>query len=138
LARSKRNINYPKTIRLIKIKKVYPKKNMATKGKKVYFPNLDGLRFIAALLVIIHHIELNKGEMGLANVFGNGVDADYQIGTLESFVHVIGKLGVVLFFSLSGFLIIVRRAEMAVADSARIYLLFGNLQVLKLDLKVAL
>ncbi len=78
---------------------------MTKKGKKVYFPNLDGLRFIAALLVIIHHIELSKGEMGLANVFGDGVDANYQIGTLESFVHVIGKLGVVLFFSLSGFLI---------------------------------
>lgn len=75
------------------------------KGKKVYFPNLDGLRFIAALLVIVHHIELSKGEMGLANIFGNGVDADYQVGTIESVVHVIGKLGVVLFFSLSGFLI---------------------------------
>lgn len=78
---------------------------MATKGKKIYFPNLDGLRFIAALLVIINHIEMSKGEMGLPNLYGNGVDADYHIGTIESFVHVIGKLGVVLFFSLSGFLI---------------------------------
>jgi len=78
---------------------------MATKGKKVYFPNLDGLRFIAALLVIINHIELSKGEMGLANLYGSGVDAEYQFGTIEAFVHVIGKLGVVLFFSLSGFLI---------------------------------
>ncbi len=80
--------------------------NTPTKSKKkVYFPNLDGLRFIAALLVIIHHIEMSKKEMGLSHVFGSSVFGEYQIGTLESFVHVIGKLGVVLFFSLSGFLI---------------------------------
>ncbi len=75
------------------------------KGKKVYFPNLDGLRFIAALLVIIHHVQLNNKEMGLPNIFGSGVDSEYQIGHLDSVIHVIGKLGVVLFFSLSGFLI---------------------------------
>lgn len=78
---------------------------MANKGKKVYFPNLDGLRFIAALLVIIHHVEMTKKDFSLPNVFGSGIDSSYTIGTLESFVHVIGKLGVVLFFSLSGFLI---------------------------------
>ena len=61
---------------------------------KIYFPNLNGLRFIAAFLVIIHHIEQFKALNHLENYFK-------QIG----FVSVIGKLGVVLFFVLSGYLI---------------------------------
>ncbi len=60
---------------------------------KVYFPNLNGLRFIAALLVIIHHIEQMKSLLGFENNWSNAV------------VVLIGKLGVVLFFVLSGFLI---------------------------------
>jgi len=56
-------------------------------------PNLDTLRFIAASLVIIHHIELYKAAFFL-NSFAN-----------TAFIKVIGKLGVVLFFVLSGFLI---------------------------------
>jgi peptidoglycan/LPS O-acetylase OafA/YrhL len=60
---------------------------------KVYFPNLNGLRFVAALLVIVHHIEQFKHLFGLDNYWDN------------SFIKVIGKLGVVLFFVLSGFLI---------------------------------
>ena len=59
---------------------------------KIYFPNLNGLRFIAALLVIIHHVEQLKGVFGLP-YFDN------------TFVLMIGKLGVILFFVLSGFLI---------------------------------
>ena len=62
--------------------------------KKVYFPNLNGLRFIAAFLVIIHHIELFKSSLSLNNYYA-------QI----PFIGIIGKLGVVLFFVLSGFLI---------------------------------
>ncbi|WP_339661482.1 acyltransferase [Croceibacter atlanticus] len=62
--------------------------------KKVYFPNLNGLRFIAALLVIIHHIEQFKKIFGLENIYDQ-----------VPFVQIIGKLGVVLFFVLSGFLI---------------------------------
>lgn len=61
--------------------------------QKVYFPNLNGLRFIAAFLVIIHHIEQIKSISNIDNFWGN------------PFVGVIGKLGVVLFFVLSGFLI---------------------------------
>jgi peptidoglycan/LPS O-acetylase OafA/YrhL len=61
---------------------------------KVYFPNLNGLRFIAAFLVIIHHIEQIKGINGIDNYWD-------QI----PFVKIIGKLGVILFFVLSGFLI---------------------------------
>ncbi len=59
-----------------------------------YFKNLDGLRFLAAAVVIIHHLELYKGVFKLENFYDDG-----------GFVLVVGKLGVVLFFALSGFLI---------------------------------
>ncbi len=62
--------------------------------QKIYFPNLNGLRFIAAFLVIIHHIEQLKWISKLDTLLGD-----------IPFVGVIGKLGVVLFFVLSGFLI---------------------------------
>lgn len=61
--------------------------------KKVYFPNLNGIRFIAAFLVVIHHIEQLKNLYGLPNYWGNKT------------VELIGGLGVTLFFVLSGFLI---------------------------------
>lgn len=60
---------------------------------RVYFPNLNGLRFIAALLVIIHHVEQIKSIYGLSNNFS------------ASSVQIFGELGVILFFVLSGFLI---------------------------------
>ena len=60
---------------------------------KKYFPNLNGLRFIAALLVVISHIELFKTYYHLPNIYN---DLRFQF---------IGKLGVQLFFVLSGFLI---------------------------------
>jgi peptidoglycan/LPS O-acetylase OafA/YrhL len=60
---------------------------------RVYFPNLNGLRFIAALTVIIHHIEQQKSDYSLPNHFAN------------STIQLFGELGVVLFFVLSGFLI---------------------------------
>lgn len=71
----------------------YPTKNTVA-HKKVYFPSLNGLRFIAAFLVIIHHIEQFKSIYGLDNYY---IDSP--------FIRIIGKLGVVLFFVLSGFLI---------------------------------
>ncbi len=61
--------------------------------KKVYFPNLNGLRFLAALLVIIHHVEQLKLKFQLPNRF------------YEPFFNHAGRLGVILFFVLSGFLI---------------------------------
>lgn len=61
--------------------------------QKVYFPNLNGLRFIAAFLVIIHHTEQLKLKFGLENNWEN------------PFIHISGRLGVLLFFVLSGFLI---------------------------------
>ncbi len=64
-----------------------------TRLAKVYFPNLNGLRFFAAFLVIIHHVEQFKYSFGLSNYFAS------------PFIAIIGKLGVILFFVLSGFLI---------------------------------
>lgn len=61
--------------------------------KKIYFPNLNGIRFIAAFLVIIHHIEQFKFLFGIENYWDN------------LSIQNIGPLGVVLFFVLSGFLI---------------------------------
>ena len=62
-------------------------------AERIYFPNLNGLRFIAALLVIVHHIEQLKYIYGMSNNFSS------------SFIQIIGELGVILFFVLSGFLI---------------------------------
>ena len=57
------------------------------------FSNLDGLRFIAAMFVVINHTEQISGVLGLDNYFSlKGIEQ-------------IGKFGVMLFFSLSGFLI---------------------------------
>lgn len=60
---------------------------------KIYFPNLNGLRFIAAFLVIIHHLEQFLSIFGKNNSWNNPT------------IQIIGKLGVTLFFVLSGFLI---------------------------------
>jgi peptidoglycan/LPS O-acetylase OafA/YrhL len=60
---------------------------------RVYFENLNTIRFIAASLVIVHHIEQFKRVMHLPNYWDKSV------------IFIIGKLGVVLFFVLSGFLI---------------------------------
>ena len=65
---------------------------MQVRGQ-IYFPNLNGLRFIAAFLVIVHHVEQLKSLYGMPNDFSS------------SFVQIIGELGVILFFVLSGFLI---------------------------------
>ena len=62
-------------------------------SKYLHFPNLNALRAIAALLVLIHHIEQFKNVFKLDNYWN------------IPFIQVIGKLGVVLFFVLSGFLI---------------------------------
>ena len=61
--------------------------------ERVYFPNLNGLRFIAALLVIMQHIEQIKSMYGIANRWSS------------PFMQIIGEQGVSLFFVLSGFLI---------------------------------
>jgi peptidoglycan/LPS O-acetylase OafA/YrhL len=60
---------------------------------KVYFKNLDGIRFIAALLVVLHHAQFFKVE--------------HQVNTLSFLNRALntGRTGVNLFFVLSGFLI---------------------------------
>jgi len=36
----------------------------------VYLPGLNAMRFFAAFLVIVTHIELLKGQLGFSNSFG--------------------------------------------------------------------
>ena len=60
---------------------------------KVYFPGLNGLRFIAAFFVFIAHTEHLKSTIGALN-----------FSTLH-FFQVAGAAGVDLFFSISGYLI---------------------------------
>ncbi len=67
---------------------------MSERASKVFFPSLNGLRFIAAFVVIIHHLEQIKLFFGLPSLF-------YR----WHFIKIVGELGVTLFFTLSGFLI---------------------------------
>jgi len=60
----------------------------------VYFPGLHGLRFIAAMMVVFSHVELMKDYHGYPNLYSS------NMAVYES-----GRLGVTLFFALSGFLI---------------------------------
>ena len=62
-------------------------------NKNIYFPSLNGLRFFAAFLVIIHHVEQFKELLG------------YENYSQSPFCKLIGKFGVTLFFVLSVYLI---------------------------------
>ncbi|MGN8070051.1 acyltransferase family protein [Mucilaginibacter sp. 22184] len=59
---------------------------------KLHFPNLNGIRALAALMVVIAHIELHKGNFNIPRI------PHFDVLNL-------GKIGVTVFFSLSGFLI---------------------------------
>jgi peptidoglycan/LPS O-acetylase OafA/YrhL len=61
--------------------------------KRIYFKNLSALRFIAATLVIFHHVEQYKLWAGLPNIFANTA------------ILALGHKAVSFFFVLSGFLI---------------------------------
>jgi peptidoglycan/LPS O-acetylase OafA/YrhL len=61
--------------------------------KKIHFPGLNGVRFIAALLVIIDHTEQFKSYLGMPTLWANSYSA------------YLGAFGVSIFFVLSGFLI---------------------------------
>jgi peptidoglycan/LPS O-acetylase OafA/YrhL len=67
---------------------------MSENSTKIYFPSLNGLRFIAAFVVIIHHLEQVKLFFGFPSIFFKW-----------HFIKIVGELGVTLFFTLSGFLI---------------------------------
>lgn len=62
---------------------------------KVYLKGLDGLRGIAAILVVIGHVELMKKVFNFKNVYDGG----------GPFFLYLGNLSVTFFFALSGFLI---------------------------------
>lgn len=64
-------------------------------SKNNYIKGLDGLRGIAALLVVLGHVELLKKSFGLSNVYDGG----------GPFFIYLGSLSVTFFFVLSGFLI---------------------------------
>jgi peptidoglycan/LPS O-acetylase OafA/YrhL len=70
-----------------------PKPKPAEVLRPVYFPGLHGLRFFAALAVVMGHVELLKSYHGLPNV------ADHLA------VYELGRIAVTFFFVLSGFLI---------------------------------
>jgi len=82
--------------------------------KKRYFPNLNGIRAIAASLVVFHHLEQAKHALGIANVY------DMPI------IQHAGRLGVGLFFVLSGFLItyllLEERGRFGNVDAKKFYL----------------
>ena len=61
--------------------------------EKIYFKGLNGIRFIAALMVIVAHIEGFKKFAQLPNIRGNNI------------ISQLGPQGVKVFFVLSGFLI---------------------------------
>ena len=60
------------------------------KASSVYYPNLNGLRAIGASIVMVGHVDFIKIIWGVSNV---------------QYFPIFGKIGVALFFSLSGFLI---------------------------------
>ncbi|OJV18432.1 MAG: acyltransferase [Dyadobacter sp. 50-39] len=87
---------------------------MVVDKKKRYFPNLNGIRAIAASLVVFHHLEQAKHALGIANV--------YDVPIIQ---HA-GRLGVGLFFVLSGFLItyllLEERGRFGNVDAKKFYL----------------
>ena len=64
-----------------------------SKQNSIYFPNINSIRFIAAILVIFGHINMIQDMYHWPSHINN------------PFIVESGKLGVVLFFVLSGFLI---------------------------------
>ena len=85
----------------------------APRREPVYFPNLDSLRFLAALLVFVFHVELRFGKTGLE-------PADPATG-----FRFLGMHGVAFFYVLSGFLItyllLVERERTGRIDALRFY-----------------
>ncbi|MEP6675116.1 MAG: acyltransferase [Ferruginibacter sp.] len=71
----------------------YLRNSDQNKKISIYLPNLTGLRFVAALMVFVCHVESVKEIFNIPNL-------------AENFFFInIGKLGVLVFFVLSGYLI---------------------------------
>jgi len=77
----------------LKTNEVIQKPSAISNQINVFFPALNSLRFVAALLVLIHHIEVQKWRCGIQNLGG------------IMFFHEIGSQGVHIFFVLSSFLL---------------------------------
>ncbi|MCC2546796.1 acyltransferase [Hymenobacter sp. BT175] len=82
-------------------------------GIRVFFPNLNGLRFVAALLVVVHHVEQWRAMYHLPDY--------WSVPAVQAF----GNQGVTLFFVLSGFLItyllLAEKAETGGIDRKKFY-----------------
>ena len=105
---------------------------------KVYFKNLDGIRCLAAVMVLMQHVSDYKKDLGT------------DVANAERpFVSSLGMFGVTLFFVLSGFLIFyllftekkltgtVRVKDFYIRRMLRIWPLyfgFGILSILGIDL----
>jgi peptidoglycan/LPS O-acetylase OafA/YrhL len=88
----------------------------AKQKAKVYFPGLHGLRFFAAMLVVFSHVELMKNYHGYPNLYASNLAA------YES-----GRMGVTLFFVLSGFLIsYLLLTEMKVSGTISVRKFYGR------------
>ncbi len=83
------------------------------KKEKIFFPNLDGLRFFSFFLVFLYHLPAAKNE-----AINN--DVWYQFFKNRLFDH--GDLGVSFFFVLSGFLItylLIKEKELTLEELIR-------------------
>ena len=81
---------------------------------KLYFPSLNGVRFLAALLVVIDHSEQFKGHFGFKSMWSEEVSGH------------LGAVGVTVFFALSGFLItyllLIERSTSGTIDVGHFYI----------------
>ena len=84
-------------------------------SNSLFFPNLNGVRFIAAFFIVIHHVEQFKEKFGFQNHL-----------FYTRFIKLIGPVSVFLFFVLSGFLItallLVEKDRTATIDIRRFYM----------------
>jgi peptidoglycan/LPS O-acetylase OafA/YrhL len=107
-----------KNVRLLLLIPVHSPSNMLQsifkhRSKIIYFPGLNGIRFLAAFMVLLDHLELFKGYFGLKTNWSAGYSAH------------LGSSGVTIFFVLSGFLItflLLKEKEHGTIDVKKFYI----------------